>query len=287
MVRIDAHHHVWEVARHPQLWMTPEQDALIGHDQLVGDYVEAAMGSGIVGSVLVQTVRDPAETGEFLQLAAATPLVRGVVGWVDLDLGPQRVAPQVEAVTRLAGAERLVGLRDQSADRPAPDWAAGAAADALFAACGDEGLVVDLLLRPDQWPAAAAAVARHPGTRFVLDHLGNVDFRTSTPARWQSDLAGFAAAPNIALKLSAVAARADSPAAVRRQLPGFVEAALDAFGSDRVMFGSDWPVSSMSMTYAEVVSAVDEAMGAVPGVSEQDEQAVWGGTAQRWYRLAD
>ncbi|KRF26076.1 amidohydrolase [Phycicoccus sp. Soil803] len=286
-VRIDSHHHTWEVQRRPQTWMTAEQDARIGHDQLLPDWAAAAVPCGVQGSVLVQTVRDPSETVEFLEVAARVPLVRGVVGWVDLDRGPGDVASQVQALTRLPGADRLVGVRDQSADRPEADWADGAAAAALFEACGAAGLVVDLLLRPDQWPAAARAVARHSQTRFVLDHFGNVDFAASSADRWQAGVGGFSSSPNVALKLSGVAARASDPEVVRRLLPRFVGAALDAFGRDRLMFGSDWPVSSMSMTYAEVVDTVEDALDRVPGASDDDRRAVWGATAVAWYALPD
>ena len=111
--------------------------------------------------------------------------------------------------------------------------------------------------------------------------------RGSAADRWQAGVGGFSSSPNVALKLSGVAARASDPEVVRRLLPRFVGAALDAFGRDRLMFGSDWPVSSMSMTYAEVVDAVEDALDRVPGASDDDRRAVWGATAVAWYALPD
>ncbi|MGB3762934.1 MAG: amidohydrolase family protein [Ornithinimicrobium sp.] len=279
---IDAHHHVWEIARHPQTWMTPQQRVHIGHDRLLPQFEAEAVPAGVSGSVLVQTVRDHRETPEFLDLATRSPLVLGVVGWVDLDAGAPTIAPQVEAARGLPGAERLVGLRDQSADRPDPAWALTPEADALFSACGSAGLVVDLLLRPDQVPSAAEAARRHPGTRFVLDHLGNVDLDATTPSAGGRALAGIAGCSNVAVKLSAVAARAKDPATVRRLLPPLVNVVVDIFGARRVLFGSDWPVSQMSMSYPDVLEVV---ANAVAGLSAADQQAVWSGTAVEWYRL--
>ncbi|WP_193665693.1 amidohydrolase family protein [Nocardioides kribbensis] len=279
---IDAHHHVWDIARYPQTWMSPAQRQVIGRDRLLADYEAEAAAAGVSGSVLVQTVRDPRETPEFLALAADSPLVLGVVGWVDLDAGPQQVAAQVEALRVLPGAERLVGVRDQSADRPDPAWALSPEAGALFAACGAADLVVDLLLRPDQVPAATVAVERHPETRFVLDHLGNVDLDTTSTDAWGASLERLAASSHVGVKLSAVAARAVDPDDVRRRLPGVVATAVELFGAGRVLFGSDWPVSQMSLSYAEVVEVTSLAL---EELGDDDRRAVWADTATAWYGL--
>lgn len=266
--------------------MSPEQRRVIGKDRSLADWAAEAVPAGVVGSVLVQTVRDAGETPEFLALAASSPLVLGVVGWVDLDAGPDSVAAQVDGVRRLPGAERLVGLRDQSADRPESDWALSPAARALFDACGEADLVVDLLLRPDQVPAAIEAVRRHAGTRFVLDHLGNTDFDTVAPQAWRDSVEELAACPAVALKVSALAARAARPRDVRRGLPAHLRAALETFGPSRLMFGSDWPVSQMTMSYAEVVDTLESALRELEVHDPGARDDLWGGTAIRWYGLA-
>jgi L-fuconolactonase len=279
-MRIDAHHHVWELSKYAQTWMTSEESALIGRDFHIVDWGSEAEPLGITRSILVQTVAVRQETLDFLSLAGVTPSIAGVVGWIDADADD--IEAQVEALQAHPFSSRLVGLRDLTLYRPEPDWATSASADRFFQLCGRRGLTVDLLLRPDQVVAAAAAAQSNPTVRFVLNHLGNPDFDSTTPELWERAIRPFAAAPNTAIKLSGIATFSRTPGRVEDQLPEYLDKAVACFGASRVMFGSDWPVSRTRMSYRHMASLAERALSTL---SSDESRMIWFETATEWYRL--
>lgn len=240
---VDAHHHVWDLAAHRQPWLE-----LPGHELLLRDYAEAelrplAAAAGVSATVVVQTVTEPTETIELLALASASDLVAAVVGWTDLE------SPGVsEALSALREGEHgggLRGIRHPVLTEPDRDWLRRPAVLAGLTAVGAAGLSYDLVLPPDLLPAAADAAAACPGTLFVLDHLGNPQVGPHMDELWMADLRRLAALPNTVAKLSGVLAEPPPPGRSGfAHLVPYYETALAAFGPDRLMFGSDWPVCS-------------------------------------------
>ena len=280
MIRTDAHHHLWELARRPQPWLDgPEMDA-IRRDFTLADLAPQAEAAGIDRTVLVQVLPSLAETAEFLALAGGSDLVAGVVGWADLT---SAAVPEMLAALRSGpGGARLAGIRHLVQGEPDPGWLARPDVRRGLRAVADAGLVYDLLTLPRQLPAAIEAARALPGLTFVLDHLSKPPIASGELQPWATLVRELAALPNVSCKLSGMVTEAGRPGWTVAGLRPYAEVILDAFGPSRVMFGSDWPVCLLAASYAQVVSAAQELAAGL----DQDEQAeVFGGTAARVYRL--
>ena len=280
MIRTDAHHHLWELARRPHAWLDgPEMDA-IRRDFTLADLAPQAKAAGIGRTVLVQVLPSLAETAEFLALAADSGLVAGVVGWTDLT--GAAVAETLAGLRSGPGGARLAGIRHLVQGEPDPDWLARPDVRRGLRAVADAGLVYDLLTLPRQLPAAIEAARALPGLTFVLDHLSKPPIASGELQPWATLVRELAALPNVSCKLSGMVTEAGRPGWTVAGLRPYAEVILDAFEPSRVIFGSDWPVCLLAASYAEVVSAAQELAAGL----DQDEQAdVFGGTAARVYRL--
>jgi L-fucono-1,5-lactonase len=280
MIRvIDAHQHVLDPVAAPYPWMTPELDA-IRRPFGMGDLAPELAMAGVDATILVQARTSLAETRELLAIAAATPVVTGVVGWADLtDPGLAGVLADLRAGP---GGDRLVGIRHPASDEPDPDWLRRDDVARGLATIGRAGLVYDLLIWPREIPAAQAAVRRAPEVRFVVDHLAKPTIAAGRLEPWSSGMRELAASPNTVAKLSGLITEASWDAWAIDDLRPFVDVALDAFGPARLLFGSDWPVCLLAGSYQAVIGAARELTG---GLSVSERSAVFGGTAQDVYRL--
>ncbi len=278
---VDAHHHLWVRARHPQPWIDPVTMAAIDADFEPADLAPLARAAGVTATVVVQSVASVAETVDLLGVAAEDTLVRGVVGWVDLTADD--VAERLDQLRTARGGERLVGIRHlvQSETDPAyldrPDVRRG------IAAVGAAGLVYDLLVRQHQLPMAVRLTRDLPEVSFVLDHLGKPALGHPEMAQWSRDLRALAASPNTTAKLSGLVTEVPASHWTPGDLRPAVEDALDAFGPDRLMFGSDWPVCLLASSYQRWVDTMAELLDGQDGA---DQASVWGETARRVYGLA-
>jgi L-fuconolactonase len=247
--------------------------------------LDAAAGPhGIGQTVVVQTVASVEETKEFLAVAGAGGRVAGVVGWVDLTAAD--VADAVAALQTAPGGETLVGLRHQVHDEPDPAWLLRPEVLRGLAAIADAGLAYDLLVRERELPAARAVAERLPQLGFVLDHLGKPRIREAQLEPWATELRALARLPNVTCKLSGLVTEADWDTWTPQQLVRSVATAADAFGPDRLLFGSDWPVCLLAADYAEVVAAAEQALEAV-GLTTAERELVFGANAWRVYRLPE
>ncbi|MHB1592744.1 MAG: amidohydrolase family protein [Streptosporangiaceae bacterium] len=271
---VDAHQHFWDLAAHEQPFLNlPGNEPLLRNFGLA-DLRPLAAAAGVTATVVVQTVTEPGETAELLDLAAGSDLVAGVVGWVDLAAGD--VADRLAALRARPDGALLRGIRHPLLIEPDPDWLARPAIRHGLAAVSAAGLCFDLVLPPGLLPAATAAARACPGLTFVLDHLGNPDLTAEPTLGWLNAVGEFAALPNTAAKLSGVLAAGQDLAR-----PCY-EAALAAFGPGRLMYGSDWPVCTLSAGYPDVL-ATARSLTADLAVAEQ--ATIFGGTARRIYGL--
>ncbi|MEU6345289.1 amidohydrolase family protein [Streptomyces sp. NPDC046977] len=277
---VDAHHHVWDLAVRDQDWLTGERLAPLRRSFSVADLEPEARAAGVTATVLVQTVSVAEETPEFLALAAPGGLVAGVVGWTDLT--DPAVADRLAALRELPSGERLVGIRHQVQGEPDPEWLLRADVQRGLRAVADAGLVYDLVVLAGQLPAAAKAAALLPELVFVLDHLGKPPIAAGTLRPWADDVRALAALPNTVCKLSGMVTEADWDSWTTADLAPYAGTVLDAFGPDRLMFGSDWPVSRLAASYAEVV---DAARTLTDGLAPAERDAVFSGTARRVYGI--
>ena len=273
--RIDAHHHVWDVAARPHGWLDGPQLAAIRRTFRLDDLAPLADAAGVTRTVLVQVLPDVDETREFLELAATSPQVAGVVGWVDLTSAG--VADTIAALP-----PGLVGIRHLVQGEPDPAWLSRADVRRGIAAVGAAGLAYDLLTLPHQLPAAIDTVRALPDVTFVLDHLSKPPIASGKLEPWATRVRELAAEPNVYCKLSGLVTEADPEKWDVPALRPYAEVALDAFGPARVMFGSDWPVCLLAASYADWAEAAD-ALTAQLTDAERDD--VFAGTAARAYKL--
>jgi len=276
--RVDAHHHVWDLRVRDQPWTAglPPLRRSFGIDDLRPALQRANVGA----TVLVQTITVPAETPELLALAAAEPLVAGVVGWAQLD--SPGVADRLAELRSLPGGRALVGIRHQVQEEPDPRWLCRPQVRRGLAAVSGAGLAYDLLVTAGQLPAAVATVRALPEVRFVLDHAGNPPVAPVAGAAWRGAIMELSRAENVTVKLSGLVTRAYPGPVPPGLLRSWVDALLAGFGPDRMMFGSDWPVCTLTSSYGEVLAA---ARDATSDLSAAERQALFGGTAIRSYGL--
>lgn len=276
--RIDAHHHVWDLEVRDQEW-TRELPAIrrsFSFDELRPHLADHR----IDGTVVVQTVAVAEETPELLALAASTPEILGVVGWVDLT-APD-VADRIAELRTGPGGDHLVGVRHLVQSEPDPDWLLLDDVLRGLTAVAESGLVYDLLVRQHQLPAAVAAVERVDGGRWVLDHVGKPVVDSASFADWAEHITALARHDTVTCKLSGLVTELAPDQPVDAVLP-WAAHVLDVFGAERTMLGSDWPVCLLRSTYDEVVALADTA---IEGLDDASRAAVWGGTAARVYGLA-
>ncbi|MEE4423034.1 amidohydrolase family protein [Streptomyces bugieae] len=274
-MRIDAHHHLWDLTRRDQPWMDGPWADPIRRSYALADLVPHLTAHGIDRTVLVQSSSSYDETAELLALAAGEDPVAGVVGWADL------TDPALPGHLAAQPAE-LVGLRHQVQDEPDPDWLTRPAVLGGLAALAAAGLVYDLLVTPRELPAALTAARALPQLSFVLDHAAKPAVATGEWQPWAGAVDALAGLPNVSCKLSGLVTEADRDAWRPPQILPYARHVLDAFGPGRVMFGSDWPVCTLAAGYGDVLALAE---AATTGLTAAERTAVFGGTAARVYGL--
>ncbi len=269
---IDAHCHLWRRASTPQPWIDPASMAKIDHDFWMHDLAGMQAANQIDGGIVVQSANSLAESEALLELFDGTS-IRGVVGWIDLTKDIS------EDLARLRSRPGLVGIRHLVHQDADSDWLSRADVALGLEQLADAGLPFDLVIRADQLELATRVVATHPRLGFVLDHLAKPTVASGSIAKWRNDLSELARLPNVTAKLSGLAEGTDwTP----RDLMPYVQHAIDSFGVERIMFGTDWPVSLLS--------------GGVPGwrmalhslladLTSTDRDNIFGHNATRVYRL--
>ena len=233
----------------------------------------------MTATVLVQTVTVAAETPEMLAIAAADPLVAGVVGWTDL------TSPEIsDELARLAagpGGRHLVGIRHQVQGEPDRDWLRRPDVIRGLRAVAAAGLCYDLVVLPHQIAAATYAATEVPELTLILDHAGKPPIGSGELDPWRAAIRAFAARPNTACKLSGLVTEAPPDAPADAFAP-VADVILEEFGPHRVMFGSDWPVCLLARDYAGVVEL---AQLLTAGLSDTERTAVFSSTAVRLYGI--
>jgi L-fuconolactonase len=272
-MRIDAHQHFWELTRGDYGWLTPAL-APIHRDFGPADLWPLLHRHGIDATVLVQAAPTAAETAYLLGIAAATPFVAGVVGWVDLG-----AADAVARIARLADDPLLVGIRPMVQDIADDDWLLRDELTAGFAALARHRLVFDALVLPRHLTRLAAVVDRHPDLTFVIDHLAKPSVAEGALAPWDRDIAALARHPNVVCKLSGLVIEAGQGWSVDDLRP-YAAHVLACFGPDRVLWGSDWPVVELAGGYDGWRRATEALLAALP---QPGRDAVLGGNARRVY----
>ena len=279
-MNIDSHQHFWSYSAAEYPWIGDGMERL-ARNYLPGDLGPVAASAGVGGTVAVQARQTLEETRWLLDLAEHHPLIRGVVGWVDL-----RSVDVESQLQEFSSRRAFVGVRHVVQDEPDPRFLLGEEFVAGLKQLRPHGLTYDLLLYPPQLPAAVELVASLPEQPFVLDHLAKPRVKTwaklADRHSWQRDIEALARHENVCCKLSGLV----TEAAWRQWRPAdfaaYLDIALATFGPERLMFGSDWPVCLLAADYAEVAGIVRDFCDTL---SAADQTAIWGGTATRFYDL--
>jgi L-fuconolactonase len=278
---VDSHHHFWDPARRDYYWMG-EEVATIRRRFGPEDLRPLLAASGVDRTIVVQTIPSVDETREFLATAAETDFVAGVVGWVDLT--DPLVAKTIDELRAGTGGKFLVGIRHQVHDEPDAGWLLRKDVQRGIGAIGEAGLVYDILVRTRELPAALDLVRKLPDVSFVIDHIAKPRIGAGeNDPEWEHAMAPLGECPNVACKLSGMVTEASWTDWSIDDLRPYVRNVLGWFGSQRCMFGSDWPVCELAATYEEVVDALREM---VSDLKPADRDAIFGGNAIRVYRLS-
>jgi len=275
-MNIDSHQHFWRYDAARDTWITDAMRA-IKRDFLPDDLAAEMKASGIDASVAVQTVQSEDDSRFLLDLAEKDKRIVGVVGWVDF-----RSSNLEERLKYFSRFPKLCGFRHVAQSEPdsrfliRPEFTAG------IARLNEFGYTYDILIFPRQLPAAIELVSMFPEQRFVLDHMAKPDVRTRTSTRWSMMICKLASKPNVYCKLSGLVTEADWYRWSAADFTPFLDTVFGAFGPERLMFGSDWPVCLLASSYAKVKQVMEEY---VDRHAAEHKDKIFGGNAVRFYGL--
>jgi L-fuconolactonase len=272
---LDAHQHFWKVDRGDYGWMTPDLKPLY-RDFGPGDLSPLLERAGVARTVLIQAAETEAETDFLLEIAARTDFVVGVVGWLDM-LADNFAARLAYYSTR----PKWVGIRPMLQEHD-PSLIMDRRFCAALAEVARRGIPFDILIYPRHLSAMAEAVKATPGLHAIVDHISKPDMTRSMDAAWCSEIEALAAVPEVYCKISGLVTEAGTDWNIDRIRP-FVEFVAHAFGPERLVFGSDWPVCTLAAEYAVVVELARGILRNLYGPEQM--QAIMETNGQRFYRL--
>ncbi|MBO0744017.1 MAG: amidohydrolase family protein [Candidatus Dormibacteraeota bacterium] len=275
---IDAHHHLWDPSQAHYPWLEREQAAPVRRRFDIADLRAVTAGHDVEGTVVIEARHSLDETRSLMAVAASGDLVSAVVGWVDLtDPGLEDVLAGLRSEP---GGDRLAGIRVEL-DAHEPEWLARPEVKRGLRTLAAAGLTYDVLADASQLGAAVSAARSVPELTVVVDHLGKPNVASGEDPAWAASMAALGALPNVWCKVSGGSAArimSRSPDAIRRVVAGVRE----WFGDGRLVFGSDWPVCTLSAPYSEVLRGWQELLA---DLAPADREATFGGNARRTYRL--
>jgi L-fuconolactonase len=275
-MKIDAHQHFWRYDAVRDAWIT-ESMAALKRDFVPDNLSVELKANGMDGSIAVQADQSENETKFLLDLAEKNSRIAGVVGWVDL-LSP-RVGERLEYFSRFS---KLRGFRHIAQAEPddrflvREDFVKGVSQLRRF------GFTYDILIYPRQLPAAIDLVAALPEQNFVIDHGAKPEVESGKISPWAAHIREIAQNKNVFCKVSGLVTEADWKHWKARDFKPYLDVVFDAFGAERLMFGSDWPVCLLAGTYRQVMQLIEDY---AKGFSLADKDRIFGGNAARFYRL--
>jgi len=279
-MRIDSHHHIWDLSVRAQSWMKGDEVKPISRTILMDELEPELEKSNIDYTVIVQTVENPDETPEFLDLSLSHPKICAVVGWLDLE--SKDVIPQLEKYLSHPGGKNLVSIRDMAQDKADPNWLMRDDVIKNIHRIADAGLTFDILTRPPQLAAAVEMVKRSPNNTFVLDHISKPYIGKGEMQPWADQITEMASHENVSVKVSGLFTEANWDNWSNQSFKPYLDHILNTFTPSRMMFGSDWPVCLLAATYSQTVDLMEEF---TKEFSKAEQESFWSGTVKRSYRL--
>jgi L-fuconolactonase len=282
-MRIDSHHHLWDLAISPRDWLAGDALAGINRTFSMDDFYKERASAGIDQSILVQTIPDYKEMREFFAVAAEHESVIGVVAWIDMS--STDCFQKLEKYLDLPGADRLVGIRDGAQGRADANWLAGDQIVANARKLAEQELVFDLLVDPSNLAASTQLVTHCPDATFVLDHIGKPNIAKGDKgelAAWSHSINELAKNKNVSCKVSGMVTEADWKSWEEKDFKRYFEVVLNAFGADRIMYGSDWPVCKLAATYEQVAKLAEYL---IQDLSSSEKEKFWAINAKKAYGI--
>jgi L-fuconolactonase len=273
-MRLDAHQHFWHYDPARDTWITDEM-AVLKRDFLPDELRVELEANRVDGSIAVQAAQSEEETRFLLDLASRHPFIKGVIGWVDL------CAEDIsERLARFSREEKLCGFRHIVQAEPDDRFMLRDDFSRGIAALKEFGFTYDILIYERQLPAAIELVERHPEQRFILDHIAKPRIRERIISPWAERIRAIARHPNVYCKVSGLVTEADWRGWRRDDFRPYLDVVFEAFGPERVMFGSDWPVCLLAASYRQVVELIETYM---ESLTVEEKAGIFGKNAARVY----
>ncbi|HEX6686838.1 MAG TPA: amidohydrolase family protein [Candidatus Limnocylindrales bacterium] len=275
---VDAHQHFWNLERVEYPWLTAQ------HGPIFRSFEEPDLESqmdaaGVDRSVIVQSMDSFADTDYMIEVADRWPRIAAIVGWVPLT----RPDDAAEALKRYTADPRIVGVRHLIHDEPDPDWLRRDDVQEGLGVLAAHDLSFDVVaVLPRHLELVPHISERHPDLRMVIDHLAKPPIAERGWQPWADLLRAAAENPHVYAKLSGLNTAADWATWTAEDLRPYADYALEVFGADRVMFGSDWPVSVLAGGYPKVWA---ETQRLLDSFTETEKGKILGGTASAFYRI--
>ena len=273
---VDSHQHFWQVGHFDYPWMKPHDEVLY-RDYLPPQLQPILKQCGVARTVLVQASNSLSETYWLLNLAERYPFIAGVVGWIDL--ADPEMEPELDVLTANA---KFKGVRHLVESEPADNWLAQQSVLRGLRVLEKHRVAYDLLVRTHHLKHVKTVAETCPSLALVVDHIAKPPIATGEITEWAKELNQLAAYPNINCKLSGLVTEANHTSWTGEDLRPYVEQALELFGPERLMFGSDWPVCLLASSYNRVLESFQSLLAEL---AEDDRNRIFGENATRFYRL--
>ena len=275
-MRIDAHHHFWKFDPSELDWIT-EDLTVLRKDYSPKDLQPILEAAGIQGTVLVEARGHIDETSRLLAYAEEADFVHGIVGWFPL------IDPALdETLAAYVTSPKLKGARHAVSAEPDPEYMNREDFNRGVKALAERNLTFDLSFYPPQLESCLDFIDRHPNQIFILDHLAKPYIKAGEIEQWSRSLKALSKRPNAYSKLSGLATEADTDNWTLEDLRPYLETALECFGTERLMYGSDWPVCLLATSYERWIETFDDW---ISELSDSEQSLIMGETAAKAYRL--
>ena len=273
---IDSHQHFWQLGHFDYPWMTKDLGVLY-RDYLPNDLAPILQNNHVDKTILVQASNSVAESRWLLGLANATGFIAGVVGWVDL------MSPDINTqLDELCADRKFKGVRHLVESEPNDDWLVQPAVLSGLKQLSARGISYDLLVHTRHLKHVPRVAESCPELALVIDHLAKPPVARNEIKEWSQALQPLASYSNINCKLSGLVTEANWTSWKTEDLRPFVDLALEYFGPDRLMFGSDYPVCLLAASYDRVLDSFQEIL---TSVSDADRDKIFSQNAAKFYRL--
>jgi L-fuconolactonase len=280
-MRIDSHHHLWDLSIRPQEWMVGDGMEPVKRNFGADDLRSAIAGTRIEKTILVHATTTLDETFELLALAEIDPTIIGVVGWLQID-SPNAIA-DCEKYLQATGASYLKGIRDVAQDLPDSNYLAKPQSIATVQQLGKMGLTYDILTKTPELKAAIELVKACPDVQFVLDHISKPYIAKEEIEPWKSLITQLASFDNVSCKISGMVTEAKWNIWKTEDFAPYVDHIIDSFTPQRLMFGSDWPVALLAASsYSEVVQLAEKL---TEKFTETENELFWAKNALSAYKI--